>query len=235
MSESESKSLVHPSDEQHRAQRQLAEAKKFLSEQKLASWVQFENQSKGVAPTPGAVMTRLLAQLGRAASAAAAGASGSRRGGRKCTFGLGDRSPAAAFEHKAGDHFHRFQYFSGPHFWGQKAGTGLRPFLFVSFCRCPKWGPIAGPVFGYQNVVHQRSELSHSSGGEASVWQCLSVEVTACWHWVNFVAACNDDGKPILRVNLDETSLKLHVPPRPGLVFAMPEASATACSTRSGA
>ena len=33
------------------------------------------------------------------------------------------------------------------------------------------------------------------------------------------MAACNTEQKPILRVNLDETSLKLDVPARPGLVF----------------
>lgn len=33
------------------------------------------------------------------------------------------------------------------------------------------------------------------------------------------MSSCNIDGKPILRVNLDESSLKLHVPARPGLVF----------------
>lgn len=33
------------------------------------------------------------------------------------------------------------------------------------------------------------------------------------------MASCCPDGKPVLRVNLDETSLKLYVPPRPGLVF----------------
>lgn len=48
---------------------------------------------------------------------------------------------------------------------------------------------------------------------------CDSAEARACWQWSNFVASCCPDGKPVLRINLDETSLKLYVPARPGVVF----------------
>jgi hypothetical protein len=43
-------------------------------------------------------------------------------------------------------------------------------------------------------------------------------QARAFWRWSNFIVSSNADGKPVLRVNLDETSLKFHVAPRPGLV-----------------
>lgn len=39
----------------------------------------------------------------------------------------------------------------------------------------------------------------------------------ACWRWSNFLEA-SSGGKPILHINLDESSLKMHIPARPGLV-----------------
>jgi hypothetical protein len=46
-----------------------------------------------------------------------------------------------------------------------------------------------------------------------------TLQAYACWRWSNFIAACNTEGKPVLRINMDETCLKLHVPARPGIVF----------------
>jgi len=43
-------------------------------------------------------------------------------------------------------------------------------------------------------------------------------QARACWKWSNFLATLAGD-KPILRVNLDETSCKLHVQPRRGIVM----------------
>lgn len=47
----------------------------------------------------------------------------------------------------------------------------------------------------------------------------MLAQARACWQWASFIASCNTGEEPVLRVNLDETSLKLHVPARPGLVF----------------
>ena len=44
-------------------------------------------------------------------------------------------------------------------------------------------------------------------------------QARACWRWSNFLGSVAADGKPVLRVNMDETNLKLHVTSRPGLVF----------------
>ena len=51
------------------------------------------------------------------------------------------------------------------------------------------------------------------------VCRSVSRQATAYWQWMNYLSAFLADDKPVLRVNLDESSLKLHVPSRPGLVF----------------
>lgn len=48
---------------------------------------------------------------------------------------------------------------------------------------------------------------------------CGLAKAISCWQWANFLAVRCSGDKPVLRVNLDESSLKLYVPPRPGLVF----------------
>lgn len=40
----------------------------------------------------------------------------------------------------------------------------------------------------------------------------------ACWRWSNFLESLNEGEKPILHINVDESSLKMHVALQPGLV-----------------
>lgn len=49
---------------------------------------------------------------------------------------------------------------------------------------------------------------------------------------MKFLSSRFADGKPVLHVNLDETSLKLHVPPRAGLVFEPCAAAETLAQQR---
>lgn len=44
-------------------------------------------------------------------------------------------------------------------------------------------------------------------------------QVRAFWRWSNFIDSLNSAGKPILRVNLDETSCKMHMVPQRGFVI----------------
>ena len=48
------------------------------------------------------------------------------------------------------------------------------------------------------------------------VWESHKAE--GCWRWANFVETLKTADQPVLHLNMDETSLKLHVPPRPGFV-----------------
>lgn len=52
-------------DADRQAQRQLAEAKKFLGEARLVAWVQEQNEKKGVAPTASAVLVQAGPSLAR--------------------------------------------------------------------------------------------------------------------------------------------------------------------------
>ena len=87
-----------------RALRQLTEARKFMGEASIVSWVRRQNEVKGIAPTPGAVIEH---------TAGIAGPSGHRRhkykwlrrvmhrwGGRKGVFGVGDQLSPETFERK---------------------------------------------------------------------------------------------------------------------------------------
>jgi hypothetical protein len=121
IAEGDKDAVVRPGEDQPRARRQLAEAKKFLSEKELVSWVQYENTSKSVAPSPSAVLDKFAGRLGptgrRCNRYKYLRRLCSRWGGRKCTFGVGDQLSDAAFEHKAGDPFTALHRFSGPQFW----------------------------------------------------------------------------------------------------------------------
>ncbi len=44
------------------------------------------------------------------------------------------------------------------------------------------------------------------------------LQARACWRWSNFLSSLPSGGERVLRINLDETSLKMHISPRPGLV-----------------
>lgn len=43
-------------------------------------------------------------------------------------------------------------------------------------------------------------------------------QARACWRWANFLAAASPSNKPVLRINLDESSIKMHTDVQPGLV-----------------
>ena len=119
-------SLMSPPGEDLRAARQLAEARKFFAEKKLVNWVREQNESKGIAPSPGAVLDHAAHEVGFR------GKRNERRrllrrimdrwGARKCLLGGGDRLTEAALREKA-------------------AGTS-----FVR--RCRKSRPKNGPVLG---------------------------------------------------------------------------------------
>ena len=100
-------SLMSPPGEDLRAARQLAEARKFFAEKKLVNWVREQNESKGIAPTPGAVLDHAAHEVGFR------GKRNERRrllrrimdrwGARKCLLGGGDRLTEAALREKAAD------------------------------------------------------------------------------------------------------------------------------------
>lgn len=105
LSSADREALLDPGEDQPRARRQLAEARKFLAERQIVVWVQSENKSKRLAPTPGVVVDK---------AHGSAGPSGRRSsrykwlrrvcqrwGGRKCVFGVGDQLTSETFDHKA--------------------------------------------------------------------------------------------------------------------------------------
>ena len=73
------------------------------------------------------------------------------------------------------------------------------------------------PVF----VVRKSFPPSDFSARPLSILECTDIgmsEAEACWKWNNFLESTNSSGKPVLHINMDESSLRLYVPPRIGLV-----------------
>lgn len=95
---------------------------------------------------------------------------------------------------------------------GARNGPLFRSPYPNSCSRCQSEGSQAGPLRGSQILYILCVGAIPWSGAEQHV------QARATWQWSNFLAELNADGRPVLRVNLDETSLKLHIPPRPGLV-----------------
>ena len=97
--------LLHPAEGDGVARRQLAEARTFVEEEQLVAWIQLQNQAKGIAPTPGAVLDQgpvppswggsLNSQRRRLRRLVA------RRGGRKAVFGGNEQLEPAVLERKA--------------------------------------------------------------------------------------------------------------------------------------
>jgi hypothetical protein len=143
--------VVRLGQDQPRARRQLAEAKKFLLEQKLVSWVQFENTSNSVAPSPNAVLVKFAGLLGptgrRCNRYKWLRRLCSRWGGRKCTFGVGDQLSGAAFDRR-------------------RAISSLLPTDF----RGPSFGPQNGPSFRGSLVVVPI--MGHQNGGRKTSSKC---------------------------------------------------------------
>lgn len=205
--------LLDPPADQPREARQLAEARKFIAERLVVAWVRKQNVQRGIAPTPGAILNEF------AGSAGPAGRRSSRHkwlrrltgrwGGRKCVFGIGDQLTKESFEQKVrlgvATRF-AFMLCFGVRFLGRNAAPKLIPRSKV-LVTWPENGAALWALF---------------SGRCSSQKPNLVVarkKARACWKWATFVRACNAQGKPVLHVNLDETSLKLHVPSLPGLVF----------------
>ncbi len=101
----EATELASPPVDDLRAARQLAEAKKFVAEKDLVAWVQQQNETRGIAPTPGAVLDNASEDVGFR------GRRNERRrrlrrimarwGARKCSLSGGDRLSKDAFQRKA--------------------------------------------------------------------------------------------------------------------------------------
>lgn len=97
--------LLAPLPSQPSAIRQLAEARKFMSERSLVRWVQRQNREKGIAPTPGAIVDQMAGVAGPAGRRSSRykwlrRVSG-RWGGRKCLFRVGDQLSDEIFRRKA--------------------------------------------------------------------------------------------------------------------------------------
>ena len=211
LSEDDRQALVRPPVGEPRAARQLAEARKFIAERTVVTWVRQQNTERGIAPTPGAIIDEFASSAGPAGRRSSRHKwlrrLSSRWGGRKAVFRNGDQLPKEVLEHKA-----RPCCLPG-HLLAKVAARLLEP-------RCgPKFGtpkqassrkvPNPGTIFG--SPIGAASLAKKVFGGDQ--------QARACWKWSNFIRACNTEGKPVLHVNLDETSLKLHVPALPGLVF----------------
>lgn len=97
--------LSSPADGDAKAARQLAAARKFVAEKDLVTWVQQQNEAKGIAPTPSVVLDH---------ASPAVGFSGRRNeqrrrlrrimarwGARKRVLSGGDRLTAESFRQKA--------------------------------------------------------------------------------------------------------------------------------------
>jgi hypothetical protein len=157
LTENDRQGLLSPLEAQPGAHRELAEARKFVGEKDLVTWIQELNKNKRIAPTPGAVL-----DLGPSS----AGFQGKRRsryrrlkrviarwGGRKAVFGFGDQLSREVLDQKVRRRFGgpagtQFALFSGL-LWRPQCGPILRP-LFASFTWSPgnysrQGGPDLGP------------------------------------------------------------------------------------------
>ena len=98
--------LVSPRSGTSRESRQLAEAQRFMREAQVVSWIRRQNEEKGIAPTPGAVIEHAAAGVGRSCRRRSK-YSWLRRvvqrwGGRKGVFGVGDQLTLETFRDKVG-------------------------------------------------------------------------------------------------------------------------------------
>ena len=106
LSEEARKSLLAPADDKPAALRELAEARKFVTEKGLVDWVDDLNKKKKVAPTPGSVIdhgpTAVRFRGHRSSRYRRLKRIMGRWGGRKGTFSIGDELTPEAFERKVG-------------------------------------------------------------------------------------------------------------------------------------
>ena len=98
--------LLKPAEHDKSAVRQLAEARKFVNEWRLVSWVRDQNVSKGIAPTAGLVLDQVGPALARSCRQTNRyrwlRRCMQRWGGRRARFVHGDFVTPEEFQHKAG-------------------------------------------------------------------------------------------------------------------------------------
>jgi hypothetical protein len=205
--------------------RRLAEARGFLSEFRLASWVQEQNLSKGVAPTSSLILERAGPDLVRGSCKKSkyrwVRKFMSRWGGRRARFGHGDQLSQEEFRQKACPALEasvgrslarRTLCFGGP---------DERPVF-----RARKWGPL----LQFSRAVPERGPGNGSRSGprkstiswpvSVQLWQTGFVaQAFGCWRWSGFLQACGDQRKPLLLLNMDETSVRLCPQVRKGWVI----------------
>lgn len=152
--------LVSPPVDDAKAARQLAEAKRFMAEKDLVTWVQQQNEVRGIAPTPGAVLDNASKDLGfcgrRNEQRRRLRRIMTRWGCRKGLLSGGDRLTKEAFQQKVGVAGSRVSgSICGPKS-GPILGTARRS-LFWDLCLILKLGawsrdrlavPILGPFLG---------------------------------------------------------------------------------------
>ena len=95
----------------------------------------------------------------------------------------------------------------GPCWECQKVATVAPPLLAF-------WGPQSGPLLGAVCLFPLKLGGANMEPISASF---LSPEATAVWQWFSFLQGQVPPGRPVLRLNLDETSVKFWYEPRHGL------------------
>lgn len=196
--------------------RQWSEAKKFTSELQIVSWIKRQNKMKSLAPSPGAVLKHASSlvpvQPKKNSRYKWLQRLMSRASGRKGLFAVGARLSPHAFQAKA------------------PRKTCFRAVLE----RCSAEGristPLSGPDFRpsiapLMRGPETRPRKRHSFPARQVHMVCTpgaarqrAGQVLACWRWSNFLESLNTEKKPVLRINVDESSLKMHVAMQPGLV-----------------
>ena len=204
--------------------RRRAEARRFLSELRLVSWVREQNLSKGVAPTSTLTLERAAPDLVHGGHKKSkyrwVRRRMSRWGGHRARFGHGDQLSQEEFR--------------------QKACPAFEPSVdrcLATQTRCFR-GPCFGPIFRARNWASCWSSLSGAQNegrklalalGRKSlqflcrlglVWLTgTGTKAFGCWRWSGFLQACGDQQKPLLLLNMDETTVRLCPQVRRGWVI----------------
>lgn len=215
--------LVCPPPEDRIAARRLSEARKFFEELSLVTWVREQNLTKGVAPTSGLILERAgsgLVRSGRPKNRFR----WVRRfmkhwGGQKGRFGHGDELSQEEFRAKV-------RLVCSPDLFGGRGGTvvsGPRlgpasrvpseavPYAF------PSSGPQLRPAWRVPLVARSVASLLESAASRAAT---CGDKAFGSWWWGGFLQECGRMRKPVLLVNMDETSVRLCPRVREGWVFA---------------
>lgn len=202
--------LLSPSADDKRALRQVAEAKDFIVEWKLVSWVQEQNASKGVAPTSSCIFKEapqeLISSKQRKHTCKWIRKIMKRWGGHLTRFGYGERLSQDEFRQKAwclfcsacGSQCWATRPASRALFLARKLALVLARLLGIHV-RGPKLGQNQDLVLGPPRSTFCSRVPSWRAG----------LEVFGCWRWCSFLHTCGNQDRPLLLVNMDETSAKL--------------------------